>query len=79
MTMRAKILSMSEYTTKTGDSIIVMATDKGNFSNFKSIWLKQNIDEEKLAAGDELEITYTEYTSPKNGNVFKNFVAVRKA
>lgn len=46
MKVNAKILSMSEYMTRTGDCIVVIATDKGNFSNFKTIWLKQSIDED---------------------------------
>lgn len=58
--------------------IIVIRTDNGNFSNFRTVFDLQGIDVESLEADDRLEITYTVHVA-KNGVKYKNFVKVEKA
>ena len=78
-TVKAKLTKVEQFTTsKNGQElqILVLYTDKGNFSNHVSVWKKQHIDIEKLKEGEELSIDYTMHTAA-NGVQFKNFVKVR--
>lgn len=78
-TVEAKLQSISQYTTnKRGIEtiIVVLHTDKGNFSNFKQVWRRQHIDADSLNEGDMLTIDYTIHTAA-NGVQFKNFVKVK--
>ena len=77
MTIEARLLSIDQVTRKNTDIIVVM-TDAGNFSNYKTIFEKQKLDVDTLNEGDELKISYVIYTA-KNNVEFKNFVKIERA
>lgn len=57
-------------------TIIVLNTEDGNFSNFASVWEKQNIDVKALSGDDLVEIQYTTFVNPKTKFEYKNFMFV---
>ena len=77
MTIEARLLSIDQVTRKNTDIIVVM-TDAGNFSNYKTIFEKQKLDVDTLNEGDELKISYVIHTA-KNNVEFKNFVKIERA
>ena len=58
-------------------TVISVYTDVGKFTNFKSIWEKQNIDVDKLSEDDWLEIVYSECENAVTGKTYKNFQEIR--
>lgn len=73
-----KKIKESTFTAKNGTvtTIIIVCTDKGNFTNFKSVWEQQKIDASTLSEGDELEIVYAEYEDSNKGKTYKNFYEI---
>lgn len=80
-TANARLKSIEEFDRIGRDGnvtpIIVIKTNHGNFSNFRTVFDAQGIDVEALQADDELEIVYTVHVA-KNGVKYKNFVKVEK-
>ena len=76
MTVEAHLLSIDQVTRKNTD-IIVIKTDVGNFSNYKTLFEKQNLDVDNLNEGDTLKISYVIHKA-KNNVEFKNFIAIVK-
>lgn len=70
-------LETFDTTTKDGKPIIIMIvkTKDGNFTNFISVWNKQNIDESKLEEFQPIRVTYITHTA-KNNNEYKNFTKI---
>lgn len=76
----AHLLSVEKmrFTAKNGSEavIVVVRTDKGNFSNYVNVWNRQNIDLDKLDEGDEIRIAYTTFVDAEKNVARKNFVRV---
>lgn len=77
-TARLKGIEETSFKSKNGTDtdIIMLKTDSGTFTNFKSVWEKQHIDVEQLDEGDKLEIRYSKYVNQSKGRTFKNFITV---
>ena len=79
MTVDTELLGLEtfETTNKDGAKVIIMIvkTKDGNFTNYISVWNKNNIDEAELEELQPIRVTYTTHIA-KNNVEYKNFTKI---
>lgn len=76
ITEKIRVSEIATIQDKNGlDHIFIKSDENKQFSNFKNVWDKQNIDIESLEEGDLLEIVYV--VKQYHGKSYNNFVKVR--
>lgn len=81
MTVDTELLCLDtfETTNKDGDKVIIMIvkTKDGNFTNYISVWNKNNIYEAELEELQPIRVTYTTHIA-KNNVEYKNFTKIER-
>ena len=76
---RVKSIEQRKFNAKAGQETIIVfvITEDGIFTNFLSVWEKQNIDLDSLEEGDLIDITYTTFFNVEKNREYNNFIAIK--
>ena len=81
MTVDTELLGLETFETTNKDGakaiIMIVKTKDGNFTNYISVWHKQNIDEAELEELQPIRVTYTTHIA-KNNVEYKNFTKIER-
>lgn len=67
------------FTAKNGNdvTIISLKTSDGYFTNYESVWKKQNIDVSALPDKTKVSVGFIEHECTEKDRIYKNFLSVK--